>query len=136
LLGNIGYELSKRENKIGSPEKPLSDLGLVGYRTYWQSVLLRIIKNNPKMNFTLRELSLLTSIRHEDIVSTLGSMNMLKYWKGEHSLCVTPKMVEDFLSEHQNIKMEPMVDASLIHDTFISEPIVNKKNKFIDLTKQ
>jgi len=136
FLIEFSYELSKRENKIGSPEKPLSDLGLVGYRTYWQSVLLRIIKNNPKMNFTLRELSLLTSIRHEDIVSTLGSMNMLKYWKGEHSLCVTPKMVEDFLSEHQNIKMEPMVDASLIHDTFISEPIVNKKNKFIDLTKQ
>jgi len=135
FLIEFSYELSKRENKIGSPEKPLSDLGLVGYRTYWQSVLLRIIKNNPKMNFTLRELSLLTSIRHEDIVSTLGSMNMLKYWKGEHSLCVTPKMVEDFLSEHQNIKMEPMVDASLIHDTFISEPIVNKKNKYIDLTK-
>ncbi|ORX44681.1 putative histone acetyltransferase MYST1 [Piromyces finnis] len=121
FLIEFSYELSKRENIIGSPEKPLSDLGLVGYRTYWQSVLLRVIKNNPKMNFTLRELSLLTSIRHEDIVSTLGSMNMLKYWKGEHSLCVTPKMVEDFLSEHQNIKMEPMVDASLIHDTYISK---------------
>ncbi|KAG4092179.1 hypothetical protein H8356DRAFT_951224 [Neocallimastix lanati (nom. inval.)] len=133
FLIEFSYELSKRENKIGSPEKPLSDLGLVGYRTYWQSVLLRIIKNNPKMNFTLRELSLLTSIRHEDIVSTLGSMNMLKYWKGEHSLCVTPKMVEEFLAEHQNIKLEPMIDASLIHDTFISESVATKK-KTNDIT--
>jgi histone acetyltransferase MYST1 len=133
FLIEFSYELSKRENKIGSPEKPLSDLGLLGYRNYWQSVLLRIIKNNPKTNFTLRELSVLTSIRHEDLVSTLGSMNMLKCWKGKHSLCITPKMVEEFLIENQNIKLEPMVDATLIHDTYISKPIEAKK-KFIDLT--
>ena len=80
----LGYELSKLENKIGSPEKPLSDLGLVGYKSYWQSVLLDILHQNPNTQLTIRELSLLTSIRQEDIVSTLSSMDMIRYWKGEH----------------------------------------------------
>ncbi|KAJ3293812.1 K(lysine) acetyltransferase [Borealophlyctis nickersoniae] len=78
------YELSKIDNKIGSPELPLSDLGLVGYRSYWQAVLLDILQQNQGTQVSIKDLSLLTSIRQEDIVSTLSSMDMIRYWKGEH----------------------------------------------------
>ncbi|RIA92831.1 acyl-CoA N-acyltransferase [Glomus cerebriforme] len=45
LLIEFSYELSKKEGKIGSPEKPISDLGMRGYRSYWNKAILRLLKN-------------------------------------------------------------------------------------------
>lgn len=45
--------------------------------------------------------SQMTSITQHDIISTLQSMNMVKYWKGQHVICVTPKLVEEHLKSAQ-----------------------------------
>jgi len=44
----IGYLLTKRESKTGSPEKPLSDLGLLSYRYYWRNVLFEVLNDSPE----------------------------------------------------------------------------------------
>ncbi|RUS22668.1 hypothetical protein BC937DRAFT_88003 [Endogone sp. FLAS-F59071] len=81
---NLRYELSKRQHTIGSPEKPLSDLGLLGYQSYWASVLLSILRTTPREGtVSIRELSRATSIREEDIISTLSRLGLLRYWSRE-----------------------------------------------------
>ncbi|KAL6305597.1 acyl-CoA N-acyltransferase [Sparassis latifolia] len=44
LLIEFSYELSRRAGKVGTPERPLSDLGLRSYLTYWTSTLIRFLR--------------------------------------------------------------------------------------------
>ncbi|KAI0685221.1 acyl-CoA N-acyltransferase, partial [Cytidiella melzeri] len=41
LLIEFSYEISRRAGKPGTPERPLSDLGLRSYLTYWIATLVR-----------------------------------------------------------------------------------------------
>ena len=45
VLIEFSYELSKIEAKTGTPEKPLSDLGLLCYRRYWSMTVLDVLIN-------------------------------------------------------------------------------------------
>ena len=94
LLIDFSYLLSRREEKQGSPERPLSDLGLLAYRSYWRSVILEYARSLMASSeeeedkrtpvFSVKNLSLSSGVRPEDLVSTLQYYGLIKYWKGSH----------------------------------------------------
>ncbi|KAG5649877.1 hypothetical protein H0H81_001669 [Sphagnurus paluster] len=45
LMIEFSYELSRRAGVIGTPERPLSDLGLRSYLAYWVSTLVRFFRH-------------------------------------------------------------------------------------------
>jgi histone acetyltransferase MYST1 len=116
LLIAFSYELSKFEGLTGSPEKPLSDLGKLSYRSYWSWVLLEILRDF-RGTLSIRDLSALTSITQSDIISTLQSLNLVKYWKGQHVICVTPKLVEEHVKSSEFKRPRLTVDTSALRWT-------------------
>nr|XP_009761285.1 PREDICTED: MYST-like histone acetyltransferase 2 isoform X2 [Nicotiana sylvestris] len=92
----FSYELSKKEGKVGTPERPLSDLGMLSYRGYWTRVLLDILKKH-KGNISIKELSDMTAIKAEDILSTLQGLELIQYRKGQHVICADPKVLDRHL---------------------------------------
>ncbi|KAJ0061971.1 hypothetical protein NL108_014681, partial [Boleophthalmus pectinirostris] len=86
LLIEFSYELSKVEGKTGTPEKPLSDLGLLSYRSYWSQTILEILMdlkpdNGERPQITINEISEMTSVKKEDVISTLQYLNLINYYK-------------------------------------------------------
>ncbi|GAQ84306.1 Histone acetyltransferase MYST family [Klebsormidium nitens] len=92
----FSYELSKKEAKVGTPERPLSDLGLVSYRGYWTRVLLDILKRH-RGSISIKELSDMTAIKTEDVISTLQALELIQYRKGQHVICADPKVLDRHL---------------------------------------
>ena len=97
---SLSYELSKREGKPGSPEKPLSDLGKISYRSYWTHVLLSLFsEQSAQDDIQIKGLSDMTGIKNEDIISTLQSLDMIKCWKGQHVVFVQREIIQNYLNQ-------------------------------------
>ncbi|QRV94071.1 histone acetyltransferase SAS3 [Ceratobasidium sp. AG-Ba] len=96
LLIEFSYALSKRESKIGSPEKPLSDLGLLGYRAYWAEAIIEVILNENLEETTFDEISARTSIKPEDILYTCMEYQLIKWKRNVPMICLTDAVKEQY----------------------------------------
>ncbi|XP_030381935.1 histone acetyltransferase KAT8-like [Scaptodrosophila lebanonensis] len=114
LLIAFSYELSRKEGVIGSPEQPLSDLGRLSYRSYWGYTLLELMKECRSSSQSIKELSELSGMTTDDIIYTLQSMKMIKYWKGQHVICVTPKTINDLLQLPQYKRPKLTIDLDCL----------------------
>lgn len=88
FLIDFSYLLSRKEGRLGSPEKPLSDLGLFSYVSYWKSALLSYFSNllpkdligSAKIEIpTIAKISSATGMTENDILSTLEYLRMLRF---------------------------------------------------------
>ncbi|XP_072025620.1 histone acetyltransferase KAT5-like isoform X2 [Amphiura filiformis] len=120
LLIEFSYVLSHFEGKTGSPEKPLSDLGLLSYRSYWsQAVLETILKlQSPDEGaerplITINEICETTSIRKEDVISTLQYLNLINYYKGQYIVTLS----QDVIDAHNKsmLKRKIRIDPKCLH---------------------
>lgn len=73
-LIEFSYLLTKKENSLGSPEKPLSELGRISYTSYWKYSILKVFEQFEKENIqcaSIQDISERTSMRQEDVESVL-----------------------------------------------------------------
>ena len=105
FLIDFSYLLSRKEEVEGTPEKPLSDLGLMTYRKYWRMTMLEVLDalihgrippddhgsgsqvaitvNDGDRQFktvtriSIDDISLRTGMTHDDIITTLQDISFL-----------------------------------------------------------
>lgn len=83
LLIDFSYLLTKVEEKTGSPEKPLSDMGLVSYRNYWRLIICKYLIDNMPENksqrkgLSIRQISDDTGMTPDDVISALEALRFL-----------------------------------------------------------
>ena len=116
FLISFSYELSKKEEKVGSPEKPMSDLGQQAYKPYWTSTILDyLVKKEDRTEISIMEISKETSIMAEDIIFSLNQVGILKFIHGSYFIACEPGVLQDLASKHP-IKT-PLVDPNCLHWT-------------------
>eukprot|EP00049_Salpingoeca_infusionum_P004804 m.83932 g.83932 ORF g.83932 m.83932 type:complete len:425 (+) comp12733_c0_seq2:165-1439(+) len=119
LLIEFSYALSQVEGKTGSPEKPLSDLGLLGYRSYWSQAILELLRE-LKEPVSVIEIADMTSIKVDDVLSTLQHLNLVKYYKGQNCIVLT----EETIAAHDKAmaKRKVRIDPSCLQFTPVDWP--------------
>ncbi|VDK21443.1 unnamed protein product [Taenia asiatica] len=116
FLIEFSYALSKREGKSGSPEKPLSDLGLLSYRSYWtmtiMEILLSIKPSEPgqESGISLRQV---TNMKRDDVVATLSYLNVLYYVKGQYVIFLSKENIDAYKRSME--KRSVRVDQTCLH---------------------
>uniref|UniRef100_A0A1I7ZZM4 Histone acetyltransferase n=1 Tax=Steinernema glaseri TaxID=37863 RepID=A0A1I7ZZM4_9BILA len=77
FLIQLSYELSRRDKVIAGPEYPLSDMGKIVYRKYWNTALLLLFRKIGGFckPISLTKLSMMTGFREFDI------LYVIKLWK-------------------------------------------------------
>lgn len=71
FLIDFSYLLTRIEEKEGSPEKPLSDMGLTAYRAYWDLTISRHLLNLGMKPFSTKTLMALTGMTADDVIHSL-----------------------------------------------------------------
>ncbi|ORD99321.1 ESA1 [Hepatospora eriocheir] len=100
ILIDFSYMLSKKENLISGPEKPLSDLGLLSYRSYWLDCILEYINENNNLN--IKDISMKTHIAEDDIIGTLLANKMIKYYNDGLIIILDKNMKEKMRKRRQH----------------------------------
>lgn len=77
ILMGVSYELSRREDRIGGPEKPLSELGRKGYMQFWVARVARtVLALRNKSTASVGELAERCWMLPEDVVGALKEMGV------------------------------------------------------------
>ena len=115
LIG-FSYELSKKEEKVGSPEKPMSDLGQQAYKPYWTSTIINFLQTKRDVQaISIMDISKSTSIMADDIIFTLNQLSLLKFINGIYFVSAEDELLQTLALKHP-VK-PPFVNPSLLHWT-------------------
>ncbi|KAM3144269.1 hypothetical protein pb186bvf_003731 [Paramecium bursaria] len=88
FLISMSYQLSLIEGKIGTPERPLSDLGRESYLSWWTQTLIEYFRKFKGTDISLNSITKETGMKDSDILWTLEQKQLIKYQSAQPLICM------------------------------------------------
>lgn len=112
ILMGVSYELSRREGRVGGPEKPLSELGRRGYSKFWASrVAVEILSMRNKGTVTAEEIAQQCWMLIDDVLTALKDMGLLEARKKGTGLLITKNRIREW-AHLRNVDLMPPVRSN------------------------
>ena len=129
ILMGVSYELSRRENRLGGPEKPLSELGRKGYIRFWEARIAKaILEQKPKKTLSVTEIAEMCWVLPEDVVGTLKEMGVLTASKRADGAAVVSKARLRECLAKRGLDLTPPVSEEGFLDEWMPE---KEENEFL-----
>ncbi|RMD39849.1 hypothetical protein DV735_g5274, partial [Chaetothyriales sp. CBS 134920] len=116
FLIDFSYLLTRIERKEGSPEKPLSDMGLTAYRAYWDLTISRHLLDLGTRPFSTRKLMERTGMTADDVIHSLERLYafirdpITKTYGIRYDKNLYETVVRDFeAKKHRQLKPENLI---------------------------
>ena len=116
FLIDFSYLLTRIEGKDGSPEKPLSDMGLTAYRSYWDLTISRHLMDLSLKAFSTKTLMLRTGMTADDVIHSLERLYaftrdpVTKTYAIRYDKTLYERIVAEFeAKKHRGLKPEQLV---------------------------
>ncbi|KAL9602948.1 MAG: hypothetical protein Q9219_001473 [cf. Caloplaca sp. 3 TL-2023] len=122
ILMGISYELSRIEGRIGGPEKPLSELGRIGYLKFWEARVANVILTvKNKTTLSVEEIAEACWMVAEDVITTLKEMDVLGTGKKKNgTLMVNKAMVREWVASNR-VDLATPVDVKGFAEDYLAE---------------
>ncbi|OAP55043.1 hypothetical protein AYL99_10743 [Fonsecaea erecta] len=111
FLIDFSYLLTRIEGKEGSPEKPLSDMGLTAYRSYWDLTISRHLLDLGLKPFSTKTLMARTGMTADDVIHSLERLYafikdpVTKTYAVRYDRKLYQKFVDDYeAKKHRKLK--------------------------------
>eukprot|EP01134_Creolimax_fragrantissima_P001345 CFRG1345T1 len=107
MLIDFSYLLSRKDRKLGSPERPLSELGELSYKAYWSSVLLSYLYDHREDDtLSVKDMCEASGFTEHDVVNTLLDLKLLRYQSGKHVMIRDPELLNSIAKKQERFNFD------------------------------
>ncbi|ODV88371.1 hypothetical protein CANCADRAFT_32988 [Tortispora caseinolytica NRRL Y-17796] len=117
FLIEFSYLLSRSEKRLGTPEKPLSEMGLLSYRAYWKYVIAKYLQQRPEgQAVAINDICRETCMMPDNVISAMESLNALLKdpYTGRYAIRVDRELIDSIVEAWETKNYRRVDPAKLI----------------------
>ena len=111
FLISLSYEIARRSQIIGGPERPLSDLGKAAYMSYWREASINAFQQYGMAIQTIDDLTSITGIAQLDLVESLSGTGVIFKGKRNSKPVINPDAITQLIQRpaqtHKKLVIDP-----------------------------